>query len=714
MIPIPVHVRGACPHDCPDTCGWQVTVEDGRATKLAGDPEHPYSRGTLCAKVNRYLDRVYADERVLHPLRRVGPKGSGQFERVSWETALREIAAGLTERIDRHGGETVLPFSYMGTQGLLQGSGAGDRFFGRIGATQLVRAVCASTGSTGVAQAIGTNVGIMPHEIRHARFIVLWGTNTIVTNVHLWPFIREARAAGAQVVVIDPAATRTARSADWHVQPLPGTDTALAMGLMHVIVRDGLQDAEYLEQHATGFDDFAERLDEFTPERVAATCGLRADEIVRLAHAYAASPASCIRLLVGMEHRAAGAETFRTIAYLPVVTGAWRHRGGGLLFLTAGLHWDAMNVEPLQRVDLVSADTRSVNMIQVGRALTDATQEPPITAMIVHGANPVVTMPNQALTIEGLMRDDLLTVVHEQFLTDTARYADYVLPATTQVEHLDLMWSWGHDVIAVNRPAIDPVGEAVSTTEFFRRLSSAMGLEDAYLHLSDDEMLDIAMDSDGFRGMEITRERLEGEGWARLDSERGPTPFADGGFPTDDGRCAFVVPVASAALDRDERWPLHLISAKGSLRFLNSSYAHVPWHLRAEGELPVALNPEDAAERGIADGDRVDVVNARGSVAATARLGDVRRGVVALPSGWARGAEGTSANVLTPDGLSDAGGGGDFHDAFVEVMPAPASVPEESAGAEGRARGSAVGSGAEQRRWIPATVEDLRSRRVEP
>ncbi|BDZ66352.1 hypothetical protein GCM10025877_32900 [Agromyces mangrovi Wang et al. 2018] len=329
MIPIPVSVRGACPHDCPDTCAWQVTVEDGRATKLAGDPEHPYSRGTLCAKVNRFLDRVYADERVLHPLRRVGPKGSGEFERVSWATALEEIAAGLTERIERHGSQTVLPFSYMGTQGLLQGSGAGDRFFGRIGATQLVRAVCASTGSTGVSQAIGTNVGIMPEEIRHSRFIILWGTNTIVTNVHLWPFIREAQSAGARVVVIDPAATRTARSADWHVQPLPGTDTALAMGLMHVIVRDGLQDDDYLEQHANGFEDFAARLEEFTPERVAATCGVPADEIERLAHAYATSSASCIRLLVGMEHRESGAETFRTIAYLPVVTGAWRNRGEG-------------------------------------------------------------------------------------------------------------------------------------------------------------------------------------------------------------------------------------------------------------------------------------------------------------------------------------------------------------------------------------------------
>ncbi|BDZ66353.1 molybdopterin-containing oxidoreductase family protein [Agromyces mangrovi Wang et al. 2018] len=333
------------------------------------------------------------------------------------------------------------------------------------------------------------------------------------------------------------------------------------------------------------------------------------------------------------------------------------------------MHWDAMHVAPLERLDLVPPGIRSVNMVQLGRALTDASVDPPITAMIVHGSNPVVTMPNQTLTVEGLQRDDLLTVVHEQFLTDTAQFADYVLPATTQVEHLDLMWAWGHDVIAVNQPAIAPVGEAVSTTEFFRRLSTAMGLDDAYLHLSDDEMLEIAMDSDAFREMDITRSRLEGEGWARLADDRGPTPFADGGFPTDDGRCAFVAPLASVALDRDERWPLHLISAKGSLRFLNSSYAHVPWHVRAE-ELTVAMHPEDAAARAIADGDRVEVVNERATVPATARLGDVRQGVVALPSGWARGARGTSANALTPDGLSDAGGGGAFHDAFVEVRVA--------------------------------------------
>ncbi|QKJ19717.1 molybdopterin-containing oxidoreductase family protein [Microbacterium hominis] len=671
---IPLIVRGACPHDCPDTCAWQVTVQDGRATRLKGDADHPHTRGSLCAKVNHYLDRVYSDARVLHPLRRTGPKGSGTFEQVSWETALAEIAAGLTERIDRHGGTTVLPFSYMGTQGLLQGETPGSRFFGRIGASRLVRAVCASTGSAGVAQAIGTNVGLLPDEIRHSRFIILWGTNTIVTNVHLWPFIREAQAAGATVVVIDPATTRTARSADWHIQPLPGSDTALAMGLMHVIVRDGLQDADYLERHATGFTEFAARLDEFTPERVADICGVPPEEIERLAHAYASTPASCIRLLVGMEHRAFGAETFRTIAYLPVVTGAWRHRGGGLLFLTAGLHWGAMNTERLEREDLTPPGTRSVNMIQIGAALNDPDLDPPITAVIVHGANPVVTMPNQSLTIAGLSRDDVLTVVHEQFLTDTARYADYVLPATTQVENLDLMWSWGHDHIALNTPAIAPLGEAVPTTEFFRRLSAAVGLDDDDLYLTDDEMLDIALDSDQFRSMGITRERLERDGWAQLHSERGATPFSDGGFPTDDGRCAFVPPSMRPGAPAKARWPLHLITAKGSLHFLNSSYAHVAWHTKAEGELTVAIHPDDASARGIAHGDRVEVVNDRARVPAKAHVGDVRRGVVALPSGWARGAEGVSANALTPDGLSDAGGGGDFHDTFVDVAPAREEV----------------------------------------
>ncbi|WES63687.1 molybdopterin-dependent oxidoreductase [Microbacter sp. GSS18] len=668
--PLPLIVRGACPHDCPDTCAWHVSVEGDRATALVADPDHPVTRGTLCAKVNHYLDRVYSDARVLHPLRRTGPKGSGEFEQVSWETALTEIAAGLQTRIDRHGGETVLPFSYMGTQGLLQGATAGSRFFAGLGATRLTRAVCAATGSTGVSQAIGTNTGILPQEIVHSRFIILWGTNTIVTNVHLWPLIREARAAGATVVVIDPAATRTARSADWHVQPLPGSDTTLAMAMTHVIMRDGLQDADYLDRHSTGFDDFAAQLDEFSPERASEVCGVPADEIERLAHAYATTPSSCIRLLVGMEHRSSGAETFRTIAYLPVVTGAWRSRGGGLLFLAGGAQWDAMNVAPLEREDLVPPGTRAVNMIQIGRALTDPALDPPVTALIVYNANPVVTMPNQTVTIAGMKRGDLLTVVHEQFLTDTARHADYVLPATTQVENLDLMWSWGHDHIALNQPAVAPLGEAVSTTEFFRRLSAAMGLEDDHLHLTDDEMIDIALDSDGFRNMGITRGLLDREGWAQVHDDRAAAPFAAGGFPTDDGRCAFVVPTAGRPPESsDARWPLHLLTAKGSMHFLNSSYAHMPWHAKAEGELAVAIHPDDAHARGIADGDRVEVVNERSAVRARAHVGSVRKGVVSLPSGWARGSGGTSANALTPDGLSDAGGGGDFHDAFVDVRP---------------------------------------------
>ncbi|WP_084100710.1 molybdopterin-dependent oxidoreductase [Demequina sp. NBRC 110051] len=670
---IPLTVKGACPHDCPDTCAWQVTAQGGRATAITASREHPITRGTLCGKVNHFLDRVYTDERLLYPLRRTGPKGSGEFERVTWETALSEISQGLRERVEQHGGETVLPFNYMGAQGLLQGQVSGSRFFRALGATELIRSVCAGTGSAGVAQAIGTNTGIMPEEIRHARFIVLWGTNTIVTNVHLWPLIREAKEQGATVVVIDPATTRTAKAADWHVQPLPGTDTVLAMAMMHVIMRDGLHDADYLDNHASGVTDFVAALDDYSPARAADVCGVSAEEIERLAHAYAAAGPACIRLLVGMEHRALGAETYRTIAYLPVVTGAWRHRGGGLLYLTAGPHWEAMNAGPLWGDDLGAGPVRTVNMIQIGRALTDAAMSPPVTALMVYGANPAVTMPNQALTLEGLARDDLFTVVQEQFMTDTARYADYVLPATTQVEHLDLLWSWGHDYIALNQPAIEPVGEAVSTTELLRSLARAMGMGHPALFLTDDEMLDIALDSDVLRRQRITRERLEKEGWARLETAAGSTPFASGGFPTDDGRCALVAPQPQHPLDRtdrDDAWPLHLITAKGSLHFLNSSYAHVPWHRHAEKDLTVAIHPDDAASRAIVDGAAVEVVNERGSVAALASLGGVRRGVVALPSGWPRDSGGASVNVLTPDGLSDAGGGGDFHDAWVEVRSA--------------------------------------------
>ena len=683
-------VRGACPHDCPDTCAWEVTVEGGRAVKLAGDASHPFTRGGLCAKVNHYLDRVHGPERLLHPLRRTGRKGEGSFERVGWEEAIDDIATRLRAIAAESGGEAILPYSFMGSQGMLQGSSLDRRFFARLGATRLERAICGSAGSSGVAMTIGTSVGILPEDAEHARFIVLWGTNTVVTNLHLWRFIRKAREAGAQLVVIDPVRTRTAESADWHFQPLPGTDAALALGMMHVIVREHLEDADYLARHTVGFEALVERLADYPPERAAALTGLEAEEIVRLARAYASGRPSLIRLLVGMEHRSHGGMAFRTIACLPALTGAWRHRGGGLLFLTSGLHFEALNGEALEMPELEDPRTRSVNMVQLGRALTDPSLKPPIRALVVYSSNPAAIAPNQPAVLEGLRREDLFTVVSEHLMTDTARHADYVLPATTQVEHWDLLWSWGHDYLTLNRPAIEPCGEAIPNTELFRRLGRAMGFEAELFAPSDRELVELALASDHPSLAGVTIESLERDGWARLRLPEGWMPFAEGAFPTESGRCELYSerlaswgmdplpgfqPSPESAAGNPElaaRYPLSLVSAKSALHFLNSSYAGLERHRRAEVEPRLELSAVDAARRGLADGELVRVHNDRGSLSVKVRVSDrVRPGVCALPFGWwaSLSPGGASANALTRDGIADLGGGGDFHDTLVEVSP---------------------------------------------
>jgi anaerobic selenocysteine-containing dehydrogenase len=535
----PFLVRGACPHDCPDTCAWHVSVDNGVAVRLVGDPDHPFTRGGLCAKVNHYLDRVYSPDRVLHPLKRVGPKGEGRFARVSWDEALDAIAARVHEILATEGPTAILPFSWMGTQGLLNWASLDRRFFARLGATRLVRNVCGPCGRSGIAATQGAATGMLPQDIVHSRFIILWGTNTVVTNLHLWPFVRQAKANGATVVVIDPVTTRTARAADWHVQPLPGTDAALALGMMHSIVAEGLHDADYVARHAVGFDQLQGRLDDYSPARVAELTGLTEEEIVGLARAYATTQPAAIRMLVGMEHRAHGAMAYRAIACLPAVVGAWRELGGGLLYMTAEPHFTALNAGAVTMPELEDPTVRSVNWVQLGQALTDASLTPPIRALIVYNSNPAATAPNQQLVLEGLRRENLFTVVHEQFLTDTANLADYVLPATTQVEQLDLMWSWGHTILALNRPAIAPQGEAVPNTELFRRLAARLEIDEPYLQTADEELVRTALTSDHPYLAGITFERLWSEGWAPLNLPEDWRPFADGGFPTPSGKCEF-------------------------------------------------------------------------------------------------------------------------------------------------------------------------------
>ena len=636
--------------------------------KLAGTADHPYTHGGLCAKVNHYLDRVYSPDRVLHPLRRSGAKGEGRFERVSWDIALRDIAARVHEIVTRDGGEAVLPYSYAGNMGLIQYASMDRRFFARLGASRLARTVCGDTANAGVVTALGTPTGCLPEDIEHARFIVLWGTNTVVTNLHLWPYIRRARDAGATVVAIDPIGTRTAREADWHIRPLPGSDAALALGMMHVIVAEGLHDQAYLDDYCNGWPELRARLAEYPPARAAERAGLRVDEVVRLARAYATTRPAMIRTLVGPEKHTNGARNFRTIACLPAVVGAWRELGGGLLHWTRSLFAEALDTRAVLGR---SPHTRTINMIQIGRALTDPSLEPPIRALFVYDSNPASIATNSNLVRKGLAREDLLTVVHDLFVTDTARYADYVLPATSFVEHLDLLFPWGQTYVTLNQPAIAPLGEAVCNTDLFRCLATAMGWGDEpQFRVTDEELVRMALAGDHPYLEGITFERLREEGWAPLNlpaSRR--LPFASGGFPTSSGRCELFadpepdhVPPPASAL------PLVMISAKTGLHFLNSSYSNSPRHLRAEGQPAVQMDTSDAAQRGIADGDLVRVHNERGELLLTARVGDgVRPGVVSVAHGWWRSLTGGAANDLTSDGLSDLGGGGDFFGTRVEV-----------------------------------------------
>jgi len=676
-------VRGACGHDCPDTCGWVVTVRDGKAESLVGDPTHPFTRGTLCAKVNHYLERVYHPDRVLHPLKRVGAKGEARFERVSWDDALADIAARWQAIVAASGAEAILPYSSAGVQGLVQQASIDRRLFGSMGCSDLDRNICGAVASAGLKMTIGTGTGIDPEQIVHSRFIVLWGTNTIVTNLHYWPYVREAKSRGAKLVVVDPIRTRTAEAADWHLPIKPATDAMLALAMMHVIVRDGLVDTDYVAKYSTGYEALVERVQEYAPARVAGAIGLAADEIERFAREYATTQPSLLRPLIGIEHHRNGAMQFRTMACLPVLTGAWRHRGGGLARSTHALHFAALDVDSVEMPEVGKPGRRVLNMRDLGKDLCDRTLDPPIRSLIVYGANPMVSMPNQDRIREGLLRDDLFTIVHDLFVTDTARYADYVLPATSQIEHLDLSPAWGHLYLAINRPAIAPRGESISNSELFRRLAGALGRTEPWLFESDESMLRGALES-GHPWLEgITYERLWDEGFVRLNRPDDWRPFANGGFATPSGKAElFSEQLRNAGLDplpasgdiATNHGGLQLISGK-QLHFLNSGYSNQDRHSRRAGELFIEIHQDDARKRGVADGERVRVRSDRGELQARCVVSDrVRPGVAWMPFGGLTDATGQrrSINVLTPEEPTDWGGGSGLYDAFVEVFRLPA------------------------------------------
>ncbi len=678
-------VHGACPHDCPDTCAWQVTVDDdGRASQVHGTQDHPFTQGALCAKLKRYPDRVYSPQRVLHPLRRSGAKGSGSFTRISWDEALSQIVTRLKGDIAQHGPLCAMPCNFAGTIGMLQRY-AGDPFFARLGATDVDRQICGNVAYDAVASSIGAGTALLPEDLVHSRLILIWGTNTVATNVHLWSgAIRAARHRGAKIVVIDPVRTPTAAHADWHVQLAPATDAALALGMMHVmhvIIRDELHDADYIAHYTLGFEQLCERVKDYPPAKVAEITGLAASDIEKLARDYATTRPAALRLMVGMERYSNGSLGFRAVSCLPALTGAWRELGGGVSHFTGDLFHTALDYSAVLAPASLAKPARTVHLAQLGQVLTRSDMAPPVTWLLVYNLNPVVTLPNQNLIIEGLMREDLFTVVHEQFMTDTARYADIVLPATTQFEHWELMGSWGQTYLALNPPAIAPRGEAVANSELFRRLSRAMGFEDAYLHTSDEDRIRQLLSS-GHRYLEgISFESLLARGWAPLTLPADWRPRAEGGFTTPSGKCEFYSQTLAAAgydplpnyvplADAQAAPPLRLISAKTS-HFLNSGYVNLPHAGTRKHRPEIQINPRDAAARAIAGGDRVRMFNALGEVEAIARVSDdTAAGVVYMAFNWWPSVtlNGSSANALTPDGLSDRAFGSNAFDARVDVV----------------------------------------------
>ena len=670
-------VLGTCHHDCPDSCGWIVTVHDGVAVKLRGNPDHPYSQGELCPKVNRFLDRVYSPDRILTPLKRVGAKGEGRFEQLSWGEALSVTAERFGDIIDALGGEAILPWRDAGTQGVIQMSSLDRRFFAALGATEQTGSLCGATAGSGFAATTGSGRGADPTDACHSKLIILWATNTKLTNRHLWPFIEQAKDNGAVVVVIDPIKTATAEAADWFLQPLPGTDVALMLAMMHVLIRDGLIDRTYIDAHTTGFDELADRVAAWPPVRAADICGIDAGDIERLARMYGSTSPAMIRTLIGAEHHTNGAMFFRTLACLPTLTGSWQVLGGGLARST-GTYADA-NVDTSVFSPQDAPMRRKLNMNHLGRVLTDPSLDPRIGALVVWNGNPLVTVPNAELIRQGLEREDLFTVVSEQFMTDTARYADIIFPATTQLEQLDAVAAWGHMYLGWNEPAIAPVGESVPNTELWRRLAHAMGLTDPALFEDDESLLLSAL-----RGVDI--DAIRSDGFVRLDIPDEVLPYAAGAFPTPSGKASlyssalgvdghdplpgFVPPSESPVGDPGRRYRLALLTPKHHVRFLNSSYTQLPNHGPREGVPFVEMSAVDAQDRGLAPGSRARVWNDRASLELDVRVTDrVRPGVVAIPFGWWRSdhGDGPTANSLTNDSLTDWGGGVAYSETLVEV-----------------------------------------------
>jgi anaerobic selenocysteine-containing dehydrogenase len=669
-------VRAVCPHDCPDTCAMLVEVDDnGRAVRVKGDPANPYTHGGLCVKVAHYERRTYHQDRLLYPMKRTGEKGDGRFTRISWDEALDIISSRL-KAIAADDPQSILPYSYAGTMGQLQGSSMDRRFFHRLGASLLDRTICSTAGMFGMRYTVGASVGTNPETVDQAKYIIIWGSNIITSNIHLWRYILKARSRGAKIVTIDPLRTRTGDQSDEHIAIMPGTDGALALGMMHIIVRDGLQDQDYIDRHTLGFAQLKPRLQEYPPSRVSEITGISEDTIERITHEYAANSPSFIRVNYGLQRHSGGGMAVRNIFCLPALVGAWRYPGGGAVMSTSGFF--KYNYAALERPDLIRGNPRTINMSQLGEALTNAA--PPVRALIVYNSNPGAVAPNQQRVLAGLRREDLFTVVLEHFQTDTADYADLLLPATTQLEHLDVHRSYGHTYSMLNTPAIETLGESKPNTEIFRLLAARMGFDEPAFKDTDEDLVRQALQ--GIRG--ITVDALQEKGWISLAV--GDAPFANGNFPTPSGKCEFysdrlkdLDPLPTYIPPREDRlsnpslakkFPLALISPPAH-HFLNSTFVN----LFAGKEIAPTLeiHPVDAESRNIHDAAPVEIFNGRGSFLAKAVLTDrTRPGVVSAPSIWWNKLVpgGRNANSTTSEAVTDLGGGATFYDNLVDVRPA--------------------------------------------
>jgi anaerobic selenocysteine-containing dehydrogenase len=672
-------VLGACPHDCPDTCSLVTTVEDGVAVKVHGNPEHRHTHGVLCTKVSRYTERTYHPERVLHPLRRSGPKGAGRFERVTWDEALADIA-GKLGAIAARDPEAIVPYSYAGTMGLVQGEGMAARFFNRMGASLLDRTICSSAGGEALVQTFGAKVGMKVEFFAESKLILIWGSNSIASNLHFWRLVQDAKRAGAKLVCIDPRRTETAEKCHEHVQLLPGTDAALALSLMHELIVNDWLDHDYIARHTSGWDALRERALRWTPERAATVCGVPAAQIRSLARDWGTTKPAAIRLNYGMQRVHGGGNAVRAIACLPALTGAWRHRAGGALLSSSGSF--PVDKAALQRPDLLAGRTpRTINMSTIGDDLLRESSPafgPKIEALVVYNSNPVAVAPESRKVVGGFGRDDLFTVVLEHFQTDTADWADYILPATTQLEHWDVHLAYGHTDVLLNRPAIAPVGEARTNTQIFRDLARHMGYADPCFADDDQTLCRQAY------GQRVDFEELLARGFAALKMP--DAPFADGGFPTASGKCEFF----SERLARQDQdglpdhvpnyevpgtsghYPLAMISPPAR-NFLNSSFVNVRSLRDIEGEPLLEMHADDAAARGIVSGGVVRVFNDRGEYRCKVQVSPrARPGVVNGLGVWWRklGLAGTNVNELTSQNLTDMGRGPVFYDCLVEVQPA--------------------------------------------